>query len=121
MGRARFTLRRRRVVILLLLDHTLIGNRIVVLRNTGSGNRRRATSSHEDILYLMTLLAAPLWGVAQGQAYPRGTSFLRDSPRTHGLVFWSGSATRVGLLCCLYFVWYGYLITIASYKAGSLT
>ena len=26
----------------------------------------------------------------------------------------------VGFLCCLYFVWYGLLITAASYTAGSI-
>ena len=31
-----------------------------------------------------------------------------------------GLNAGVGLLCCLYFVWYGALVTVASYSAGSI-
>jgi TRAP-type C4-dicarboxylate transport system permease small subunit len=34
------------------------------------------------------------------------------------LLEWLGDI--VGLLCCLYFVWYGTLITIESFNAGSI-
>ena len=71
----------------------------------------------EDILYLMTLLAAP-WLLRQGQ-HIRVDIILRALPvRVAWLLEWLGDI--VGLLCCLYFVWYGLLITTASYNAGSI-
>jgi TRAP-type C4-dicarboxylate transport system permease small subunit len=44
---------------------------------------------------------------------------LRTLPvRVAWLLEWLGDI--IGLLCCLYFVWYGTLITIGSFKAGSI-
>src|SRR6187455_2874609 len=79
--------------VLLLLMTVMIGAD-VLSRNLGGGGVSVSNEISEDILYLMTLLAAP-W-----------------------LLEWLGDI--VGLLCCLYFVWYGTLITIESYKAGSI-
>jgi TRAP-type C4-dicarboxylate transport system permease small subunit len=65
----------------------------------------------------MTLLAAP-WLLRQGQ-HIRVDIILRTLPvRVAWLLEWLGDI--VGLLCCLYFVWYGLLITVASYSAGSI-
>ncbi len=101
---------------LLLLIMTIMIGADVVLRNTGSGIAASNELS-EDTLYLMTLLAAP-WVLRQGQ-HIRVDIILRALPaRMAWLLEWVGD--MVGLLCCLYFVWYGCLITIASYKAGSV-
>ena len=101
---------------LLLLIMTIMIGADVVFRNAGSGIAASNELS-EDILYLMTLLAAP-WVLRQGQ-HIRVDIILRLLPTRLAWLFeWLGDI--VGLLCCLYFVWYGCLITIASYKAGSI-
>jgi TRAP-type C4-dicarboxylate transport system permease small subunit len=65
----------------------------------------------------MTLLVAP-WLLRQGQ-HIRVDIVLRALPvRVAWILEWIGDI--VGLFCCLYFVWYGYLITKASYLAGSV-
>jgi TRAP-type C4-dicarboxylate transport system permease small subunit len=65
----------------------------------------------------MTLLAAP-WLLRQGQ-HIRVDIILRILPtRVAWMLEWVGDI--VGLLCCLYFVWYGALVTVASYSAGSI-
>ena len=104
------------VACLLLLVMTITIGTDVVLRNTGSGIAASNELS-EDTLYLMTLLAAP-WVLRQG-LHIRVDIILRALPaRMAWLLEWVGD--MVGLLCCLYFVWYGCLITLASYKAGSV-
>ena len=71
----------------------------------------------EDILYLMTLLAAP-WLLRRGQ-HIRVDIVLRALPtRIAWVLEWVGDI--VGLLCCCYFVWYGTLNAVASYSAGSI-
>src|SRR4026207_500782 len=102
--------------VLLLLMTVMIGAD-VVSRNLGGGGVPVSNEISEDILYLMTLLAAP-WLLRQGQ-HIRVDIILRTLPvRVAWLLEWLGDS--VGLLCCLYFVWYGTLITIESYKAGSI-
>ena len=65
----------------------------------------------------VTLLVSP-WLLRQGQ-HIRVDIILRTLPlRIAWLLEWFGDI--VGLLCCLYFVWYGYLITKASFNAGSI-
>ena len=104
------------VACLLLLIMTIMIGADVVSRNVGGGVAVSNELS-EDILYLMTLLAAP-WLLRQGQ-HIRVDIILRALPlRAAWLLEWVGDI--VGLLCCLYFVWYGYLITRASYDAGSI-
>jgi TRAP-type C4-dicarboxylate transport system permease small subunit len=102
---------------ILLLVMTVMIGADVVSRNIGGGGVAVSNELSEDILYLMTLLAAP-WLLRQGQ-HIRVDIILRALPvRVAWALEWVGDI--VGLLCCLYFVWYGYLITIASYKAGSI-
>ena len=58
------------------------------------------------------------WLLRQGQ-HIRVDIILRALPvRIAWILEWIGDI--VGLFCCLYFVWYGYLITKASYLAGSV-
>jgi TRAP-type C4-dicarboxylate transport system permease small subunit len=106
------------VACLLLLIMTVMIGADVVSRNVGGGGVAVSNELSEDILYLMTLLAAP-WLLRQGQ-HIRVDIILRALPvRAAWLLEWVGDI--VGLLCCLYFVWYGYLITRASYDAGSIS
>ena len=101
---------------LLLLLMTVMIGADVVSRNVGGGVAVSNEIS-EDILYLMTLLVAP-WLLRQGQ-HIRVDIILRALPvRVAWVLEWLGDI--IGLLCCLYFVWYGCLITVASYKAGSI-
>ena len=101
---------------LLLLMTVMIGAD-VVSRNIGGGGVAVSNEISEDILYLMTLLVAP-WLLRQGQ-HIRVDIILRALPvRVAWVLEWLGDI--IGLLCCLYFVWYGCLITVASYKAGSI-
>ena len=101
---------------LLLLLMTIMIGADVVSRNIGGGVAVSNELS-EDILYLMTLLAAP-WLLRQGQ-HIRVDIILRALPvRVAWALEWVGDI--VGFLCCVYFVWYGLLITAASYRAGSV-
>ena len=102
----------------LLLFMTFMIGADVVSRNLGGGGVSVSNELSEDILYLMTLLAAP-WLLRQGQ-HIRVDIILRALPlRAAWLLEWLGDI--VGLFCCLYFVWYGCFITIASYSAGSIS
>jgi len=101
---------------LLLLMTVMIGAD-VVFRNLGGSGVPVSNEVSEDILYLMTLLVAP-WLLRQGQ-HIRVDIILRALPvRVAWLLEWLGDI--VGFFCCLYFVWYGCLITAASYSAGSI-
>ena len=102
---------------LLLLLMTVMIGADVVSRNIGGGGVPVSNELSEDILYLMTLLVAP-WLLRQGQ-HIRVDIILRALPvRIAWLLEWVGDI--IGLFCCLYFVWYGYLIAKASYLAGSV-
>jgi TRAP-type C4-dicarboxylate transport system permease small subunit len=104
------------VACILLLVMTVMIGADVVTRNAGGGIAA-SNELAEDMLYLMTLLAAP-WLLRQGQ-HIRVDVVLRVLPaRVAWLLEWAGD--MVGLFCCLYFVWYGWLITKASYTAGSI-
>ncbi len=105
------------VACLLLLLMTVMIGADVVSRNVGGGGIPVSNELSEDILYLMTLLAAP-WLLRQGQ-HIRVDIVLRVLPvRVAWLLEWLGDV--VGFCCCLYFVRYGWLITAASYSAGSI-
>ena len=105
------------VACLLLLGMAVMIGADVMSRNVGAGGIGVSNELSEDALYLMTLLAAP-WLLRQGQ-HIRVDIILRTLPlRVAWLLEWLGDI--VGLLCCLYFVWYGLLITAASYSAGSI-
>lgn len=102
----------------LLLTMTVMIGADVVSRNIGAGGVAVSNELSEDILYLMTLLAAP-WLLRQGQ-HIRVDIILRALPaRVAWFLEWLGDV--VGILCCLYFVWYGVRITLASYVAGSIS
>lgn len=102
---------------LLLLVMTLMISADVLLRNIGAGGVAVSNEFSEDILYLMTLLSAP-WLLRQGQ-HIRVDIVLRVlTLRVAWALEWIGDI--VGLLCCLYFVWYGVLITATSYSEGSI-
>ena len=105
------------VACLLLLLMTVMIGADVLSRNLSAGGVAVSNELSEDILYLMTLLVAP-WLLRQGQ-HIRVDIILRALPvRLAWLLEWVGDI--VGFFCCLYFVWYGYLITKASYNAGSI-
>jgi TRAP-type C4-dicarboxylate transport system permease small subunit len=105
------------VACLLLLVMTVMIGADVVSRNVGGGGVAVSNELSEDILYLMTLLVAP-WLLRQGQ-HIRVDIVLRALPvRVAWALEWAGDV--VGFLCCIYFVWYGLIITRASYSAGSI-
>lgn len=105
------------VACLLLLAMTCMIGADVFLRNVGAGGLSVSNELSEDILYLMTVLAAP-WLLRQGQ-HIRVDILLHALPlRAAWALEWIGDI--VGLLCSLYFVWYGALITKASYAAGAI-
>jgi len=105
------------VACLLLLVMTVMIGADVVSRNVGGGGVAVSNELSEDILYLMTLLVAP-WLLRQGQ-HIRVDIVLRALPvRVAWALEWAGDI--LGFLCCIYFVWYGLVITRASYSAGSI-
>ena len=72
----------------------------------------------EDGLYLITLLAAP--GLLRRGQHIRIDIILRDVAAAAGWgLEWFSDV--VGIICCLFFVWYGLRVTLASYLAGSLS
>jgi TRAP-type C4-dicarboxylate transport system permease small subunit len=106
------------IACLLLLGMTLLIGADVVTRNLGLGGIAWSGEVSEDILYLLTLLAAP-WLLRQGQ-HIRVDILLRALPaRTGWLLEWVGDV--VGLACSLYFIWYGCKVVVASYQAGAVT
>jgi TRAP-type transport system small permease protein len=103
---------------LLLLAMTLLIGADVSSRNFGWGGIAWSTEVSENILYLLTLLSAP-WLLRQGQ-HIRVDILLRVIPARIGwLLEWVSDI--LGLACSLYFVWYGWVVTIASYQAGAIT
>lgn len=105
------------VACLLLLLMTVMIGADVLLRNIGAGGLAVSNELSEDILYVITLFAAP-WLLRQGQ-HIRVDILLRALPlRVAWTLEWV--ADIVGLICSLYFVWYGVIITKASYASGSI-
>jgi len=77
-----------------------------------------ANEATEYALYLITVLVAP-WLLRQGQ-HIRIDIVLRALPwRAGWLLEWLGDA--LGLVCCLFFVWYGARVAAASLANGSLS
>ena len=106
------------VACLLLLAMTLLIGADVVTRNLGLGGIALSSEISEDILYLLTLLAAP-WLLRRGQ-HIRVDILLRALPARIGwLLEWLGDV--LGLACSLYFIWYGWKVLAASYQAGAIT
>jgi TRAP-type C4-dicarboxylate transport system permease small subunit len=103
---------------LLLLAMTLLIGADVLLRNIGLGGIAPSNELSEDIIYLVTLLAAPAL-LRQGQ-HIRVDIVLRALPgKLAWLLEWLGDI--LGLICCLYFVWYGVRVAAASYMSGALS
>lgn len=102
----------------LLLAMTLLIGADVLLRNIGAGGIAPAYELSEDIIYLITLLAAP--GVLRQGQHIRVDILLRALPP------WTGWALElisdmIGVVCCAYFVWYGARVTVASHANGVIS
>jgi TRAP-type transport system small permease protein len=103
---------------LLLLGLTFIIGADVLLRNIGAGGIAPANELSEDALYLITLLAAP--GLLRQGRHIRVDIVLRLLPPQAGwAIEWVSDA--IGLVCCLYFVWYGAKAALDSFMSGSLS
>jgi TRAP-type transport system small permease protein len=103
---------------LLLLFMTVMIGTDVLLRNVGLGGVPPSNELSEDILYLVTLLAAP--GLLRRGQHIRIDIVLQAlPPRTAWLLEWLGDL--IGLVCCLIFVWYGASVAAASFFDGSVS
>jgi TRAP-type transport system small permease protein len=103
---------------LLLLFMTVMIGADVALRNLGLGGVPPSNELSEDILYLVTLLAAP--GLLRRGQHIRIDIVLHAlPPRAAWLLEWAGDG--VGLACCLIFVWYGASVAAASFFDGSVS
>lgn len=102
----------------LLLGMTFLIGLDVLLRNVGAGGVPPSNELSEHGLYLITILAAP--GLLRRGQHIRIDIVLRAlPPRVGWALEWVGDA--VGIVCSIYFVWYGLRVTSASYLAGSLS
>ncbi|MBX3553309.1 MAG: TRAP transporter small permease [Pseudolabrys sp.] len=106
------------IACLLLLAMTLLIGADVLLRNIGAGGIPPSNELSEDLLYLVTLLAAPAL-LRLGQ-HIRVDIILRVLPEKLGWAL-EWVADIIGLICCLYFVWYGAGVVAASYASGALS
>jgi TRAP-type C4-dicarboxylate transport system permease small subunit len=103
---------------LLLLAMTLLIGTDVATRNIGAGGIPWSGEVSENILYLLTLLAAP-WLLRQGQ-HIRVDILLRAVPKALGWAFeWIVDALALG--CCAAIAYYGARAAFASYSAGSMS
>jgi TRAP-type C4-dicarboxylate transport system permease small subunit len=103
---------------LLLLIMTLLIGADVLLRNIGLGGIAPSNEASEDIIYLLTLLAAP--GLLRQGQHIRIDIVLRALPDKVGwLLEWVSDI--LGVVCCLYFVWYGARVVVASFTSGALS
>jgi TRAP-type C4-dicarboxylate transport system permease small subunit len=106
------------VACILLLAMTLVIGGDVLLRNIGAGGITPSNELSEDIIYLITLLAAP--GLLRHGQHIRVDIILRILPPRAGWILeWVADLT--GLVCCVCFVWYGARITMASYLNNSIS
>lgn len=100
----------------ILLGITFMIGLDVVLRNIGAGGIPPSNELSEYGLYLITILAAP--GLLRRGQHIRVDIVLRAiPPRLAWMIEWLGDIT--GIVCCLYFLWYGVRVTQMSYAAGS--
>ena len=103
---------------LLLLAMAIMIGVDVVTRNMGLGGIAWSGEVSENIIYLLTLMAAP-WLLRQGQ-HIRVDILLRALPgKAAWALEWAGDI--LGLACSLYFVWYGWVVLAESYRAGAVT
>ena len=106
------------VACFLLLTMTLLIGGDVLLRNIGLGGIPPSNEISEDIIYLLTLLAAP--GLLRQGGHIRVDIILRALPAKVGwLLEWISDI--IGVICCLYFVWYGTRVAVASFESGALS
>jgi len=106
------------IACLLLLAMTLLIGADVLLRNVALGGIAPSNELSEDIIYLITLLAAPAL-LRQGQ-HIRVDIVLRVlPPRIGWLLEWLCDV--LGLICCLYFMWYGTRVVMASFASSALS
>lgn len=103
---------------LILLGITFLIGLDVLLRNVGAGGIPPSNELSEYGLYLTTVLAAPGL-LRRGQHIRIDTVLHMIPPRLAWTLEWMGDA--VGMVCCLYFVWYGMRVTVASHAAGSMS
>lgn len=102
----------------MLLAMTLLIGADVALRNLGLGGIAWSSEVCEDMLYLITLASAP--GLLRAGQHIRVDILLRALPaRVAWVMEWIGDV--LGLVCSLYFVWYGVKVLAASYAAGAVT
>ena len=102
----------------LLLVMTFLTGFDVLLRNVGAGGVPPSNELSEYGLYLTTILAAPSL-LRRGQ-HIRVDILLRVIPPRLAWCFeWIGDI--IGAVCCVYFVWYGARVTLASYAAGAVS
>jgi TRAP-type C4-dicarboxylate transport system permease small subunit len=103
---------------LLILLMTVMIGADVLLRNVGAGGIPPSNELSEDILYLITLLAAP--GLLRRGQHIRIDIVLNAiPPRLAWLLEWVGDV--IGLACCVIFVWYGVSVAAASFADGAIT
>ena len=103
---------------LLLLFMTLLIGADVGLRNVARSGISWSNEVSEYVLYVVTLLAAP--GLLRAGQHIRVDIMLRALPARVGwLLEWVGDI--LGLLCSLYFVWYGWKVMAASYSSGAIS
>ena len=84
----------------------------------GSAALPWSNEASEYMLYLITLLSAP-WLLRQGKHIRIDIVLRALPPRVGWALEWVGDL--LGLLCSLYFVWYGIKVLVASYLAGSIS
>jgi TRAP-type C4-dicarboxylate transport system permease small subunit len=102
----------------MVLIMTLLIGADVGLRNAGLGGVAWSNEASEYMLYLITLLSAP-WLLRQGKHIRIDIVLRALPPRIGWALEWVGDL--LGLLCSLYFVWYGMKVLVASYLAGSIS
>jgi TRAP-type C4-dicarboxylate transport system permease small subunit len=102
----------------MVLIMTLLIGADVGLRNAGLGGVAWSNEASEYMLYLITLLSAP-WLLRQGKHIRIDIVLRALPPRIGWALEWVGDL--LGLLCSLYFVWYGIKVLVASYLAGSIS
>ena len=103
---------------LLVLAMMLIITGDVALRNLGVPGLPWSNEVSEDILYLVTLMTGP-WLLRQGRHIRVDIALRALPPRRAWQLEWVGDL--LGLACCLYFVWYGAKVTIASYLTSAVS
>ena len=106
------------VAALLVLAMTLMIGGDVFLRNFGAGGIAWSNEVSEYILYVVTLLSAP-WLLRRGQ-HIRVDILLRACPKRVAYAM-EWVADVAGLVCALYFVWYGWRAAAASYGADAIS